>query len=104
MVVVVVAAGIAKLQYLLRQTSFPAETFENILLLYIKYEVLLLLLPVVVVVVVVVAGIAKLQYLLGQTSFPAETFENILLLYIKYEVILLDYYYYYYYSQHHFAL
>jgi len=34
------AAGIAKLQYLLRQPSFPAETFENILLLYTKYEVL----------------------------------------------------------------
>jgi len=33
------AGSLAKLQYLLRQQSFPAETFENLLLLYTKYEV-----------------------------------------------------------------
>jgi len=32
-------AALAKLQFLLRQQSFPAETFENLLLLYTKYEV-----------------------------------------------------------------
>jgi len=32
-------AALAKLQFLLRQESFPAETFENLLLLYTKYEV-----------------------------------------------------------------
>ena len=34
------AAAVAKLQFLLRQDSFPAETFENLLLLYTKYEVI----------------------------------------------------------------
>jgi len=33
------SAGVTKLQFLLRQESFPAETFENLLLLYTKYEV-----------------------------------------------------------------
>ena len=32
-------AAITKLQFLLRQQSFPAEAFENLLLLYTKYEV-----------------------------------------------------------------
>lgn len=31
--------GFQKLQYLLQQDSFPPETFANLLLLYIKYEV-----------------------------------------------------------------
>jgi len=33
------AAAVAKLQFLLRQETFPSETFENLLLLYTKYEV-----------------------------------------------------------------
>ena len=33
------ATAVAKLQFLLRQESFPAETFENLLLLYTKYDV-----------------------------------------------------------------
>ncbi|TGZ65649.1 hypothetical protein CRM22_005759 [Opisthorchis felineus] len=32
------AAGFQKLQFLLQQETFPAETFANLLLLYIKYE------------------------------------------------------------------
>ena len=34
-----VSAALAKLHFLLRQQSFPAETFENLLLLYTKYDV-----------------------------------------------------------------
>lgn len=33
------ADGFAKLQFLLQQPSFPPETFANLLLLYVKYEV-----------------------------------------------------------------
>ena len=32
-------AGFRKFQFLLQQDPFPAETFGNLLLLYIKYEV-----------------------------------------------------------------
>lgn len=34
--------GFEKLQYLLQQNPFPKETFGNLLLLYIKYEVIFL--------------------------------------------------------------
>ena len=32
-------AGFEKLQFLLQQNPFPQETFGNLLLLYLKYEV-----------------------------------------------------------------
>ena len=32
------AVGFHKLQFLLQQTTFPKETFANLLILYIKYE------------------------------------------------------------------
>ncbi len=32
-------SGFEKLQFLLQQNPFPPETFGNLLLLYIKYEV-----------------------------------------------------------------
>ena len=34
--------GFEKLQFLLQQNPFPPETFGNLLLLYIKYEVTIL--------------------------------------------------------------
>ena len=39
----ITSSGFAKLQYLLTQNPFPPETFSNLLLLYCKYEVRILM-------------------------------------------------------------